>query len=476
MKKILSLCIILDPIHRLQLFVLKTNIFNQYILVNLNHIRESFERYTGLSTTLLSPIKTQLQNNKNHEQLQDQSQHNFNEDPRRVFTKKTNGEETRSMQGLDAHPLKLVTPTNHVLPDVARLRRASWAFTTRRVPHDVACSTIRPKGSPCAGDLVLARVDAIGHHAGLQLPDGRRKVMFEGDEIVVAYGSRYASSQFEALLPETMGPCHLVAGGGVASRAISWHNRITKGPTHITPIGLLVDADGQHINLRDFAIQPKNQISTPRPVTVAVVGTSMDSGKTQTAAYFARGLIASGLQVGYAKITGTGAGGDTWLLKDAGASPVLDFTDAGMATTYMASPEEIECILMTLVDEIAQEGVDAIILEIADGVFQRETATLLQSPVFNQLVDGIVVAARDSMGASAGVNWLNNQNTQVLALSGVISSAPLQSEEARVALDLPVYNREDLSTSNTAMNLIDQAQLNIDNISNKTKNIVGAIH
>lgn len=470
MNKMLSLSsgIILDSIHRFKLLAPKLNIFNQYNSVNFRHIRERLVRHTGSPTRLYSPITMQPQYKKHCEQLQDQLQHTLNESPERILTNKADAVKLRSVLEPNTQPLKSMTSTNRMQPDVARLHRASWAFTTRRVPHDIANSTIRPEGSPNAGDLVLARVDAIGHHAGLQLTNGRRKVMFEGDEIVVVYGNRYASSQFEALLPETMGPCHLVAGGGLASRAVSWHNRITKGPTHITPVGLLVDADGQRINLRDFAIQPKNQISLPHPTTVAVVGTSMDSGKTQTAAYFAKGLIAGGLRVGYAKITGTGAGGDTWLLKDAGAAPVLDFTDAGMATTYMVSPEKIESILMTLVVQIAREGVDVIILEIADGVFQRETATLLQSPVFNQLVSGIVVAARDSMGASAGVNWLNTQNTQVLAISGVISSAPLQSEEAKRTLALPVYNREELATAITAMSLIDQMQLDTNKVSYKT--------
>lgn len=432
---------------------------NQRYAAFVAKIREYLIRHIEASSEVHSHSATQAQIKKNCEQTQE-IQYALKDYEQITINKPDD---------VIIHPPKLKASTGNMSSDVLRLRRASWAFTTRRVPQSVAYSTIRPEGSPDAGDLVLARVDVLGHHKGLQLPRGRRKIMFVGDEIVVAYGNRYASSQFEAFIPETMGPCHLVAGGGVASRAISWHNRISRGPTHITPIGLLVDADSQRINLRDFAIQPKNQINASLPMTVAVVGTSMDSGKTQTAAFFARGLIASGLKVGYAKITGTGAGGDIWLLKDAGASPVLDFTDAGMATTYMAPPDKIESILVTLVSQIAQEGVDAIVIEIADGVFQRETTTLLQSPVFDQIVKGIIVASGDSMGASAGVNWLNNnQNTPVLALSGVISSAPLQAEEARKALGLPVYNREELSEATTAMNLIDLAQLSINTNSDKT--------
>src|SRR5262245_3329437 len=100
-----------------------------------------------------------------------------------------------------------------------RLRRAAWAFTTRRVSN--GAFTLLHEGAPQAGDLVLARVDAIGYHGALQLTSGRRKTLFVGDEIVVAYGNRYAPNQFEAVVPRTLGPCHLVAGGGVAGKARS---------------------------------------------------------------------------------------------------------------------------------------------------------------------------------------------------------------------------------------------------------------
>lgn len=344
------------------------------------------------------------------------------------------------------------------LADIARLRRASWAFTTRRVPHRAAWSTIPPNGRPLAGDLLLARVDAIGHHDGLQLPNGRRRQLFVGDEIVLAYGNRYACSQFEALVPETMGPCHLVAAGGIAARAVSWHDRIVKGPTHITPIALLANEDGRRINLRDFAVEPIALAIDSTPAVIAVLGSAMDSGKTQTAAFLVRGLAAGGLRAGYAKVTGTGAGGDTWLLKDAGANPVLDFTDAGLASTYMASQEEIDCVLVTLIAHIARQGVDAIVLEIADGIFQRETAALLRSSLFARFVGGTVLAARDAMGASAGAESLRAVSMPVLALSGLLSASPLQCAEAKAATGLPVYTREGLATAGNAMEIIGRAQ------------------
>ena len=85
--------------------------------------------------------------------------------------------------------------------------------------------------------------------------------------------------------------------------------------------------------------------------------------------------------MGFAKITGTGSGGDTWLLKDAGAHPVLDFTDAGLASTYLEPAWEIQRVFTTLVGHLTLATVDAIVLEIADGVLQAESAALLKSCV-----------------------------------------------------------------------------------------------
>lgn len=344
--------------------------------------------------------------------------------------------------------------------DLARLRNASWAFTTRRIPAGTGTAVLPLNGSPEVGDLVLARVDLVGHHSGLQLINGRRRHLFPGDDIVVAYGHRYASSQFEAEVPETFGPCHLVAGGGIASRSKSWHVRITKGPTQITPIGLVGSADGNRLNLRDFGLRPSNTHKDYEPTCIAVVGTSMDSGKTQTCVHLTRGLVSAGLRVGYAKLTGTGAGGDIWWLKDAGADPVVDFTDAGMPSTYLAPMDAIENAAQALLEHVAGHGVDAIVVEIADGVLQRETAALLGSDVIAEKIGGIVLSAQDSMGATAGVSWLEDYTAPVLALSGVLSASPLQVVEATNSTGLPCVDREGLAVPDNALRLLRSAQAN----------------
>ena len=79
------------------------------------------------------------------------------------------------------------------------LQAATRAFSTRRVGAEalVAIET-HDSTPPRAGDLVLARVDSLGQHTRLQRPSGRRKLLFPGDSIVVAYGNRYACGVFRA--------------------------------------------------------------------------------------------------------------------------------------------------------------------------------------------------------------------------------------------------------------------------------------
>jgi hypothetical protein len=339
------------------------------------------------------------------------------------------------------------------LAEAARIGHAAWAFTTRRVDRG-ACGLDREVKVPMAGDLVLARVDVIGYHSELQLPDGRRKHLFIGDEIVLAYGNRYAPNRFEAVVPKTLGPCQLVAAGGVAGRALSWHASLSKSATQITPLGLLTGPNGDPVNLRDHALPTVDHAPTLHPPTIAVVGTTMDSGKTQSAAYLVKGLTHAGRRVGYAKVTGTGSGGDTWFLKDAGADPVLDFTDAGLASTYLVPPAGMRRVFLTLMAHLARSGVDAIVLEIADGVLQGETEALLESSLFGGMVDGVLFTACDAMGAVGGVAWLKHRNLPPIGLGGVLTSSPLQRREASKATGLPVYARADLAQATTARSIL----------------------
>ncbi|MDJ0739682.1 MAG: molybdopterin-guanine dinucleotide biosynthesis protein MobB [Gammaproteobacteria bacterium] len=305
---------------------------------------------------------------------------------------------------------------------------------------------------PRAGDLVLAEVLSLGHHKRLESPHGRRAQLHIGDEIVVAYANRYAPDQFEAEVPADLGDCDLVAAGGIASQLVS-RNASTRRPTRIRPIGLIGDRDGTPLNVRGWAMDSR-PIPKPLPPVIVVAGTAMNAGKTTTAASLVRGLTRAGKRVGAAKVTGTGAGGDYWQMTDAGAVEVVDFTDAGFASTYLLPGHEVEKIFLRLLSHLGNQRVDVIVVEVADGILQAETADLLSSPGFSYYYDRLVFAAGDAMGAVAGVQWLQARGLDVAAVSGALTAAPLAVREAATALGLPVLTKNQLGDAASAAALL----------------------
>ena len=339
----------------------------------------------------------------------------------------------------------------------ARLERAKRSFATRRVLLDEVAS-IDPTLRPRAGDLTLARVTRVGQHSGLQQPDGRRATLFSGDEVIVAFGNRYAPDQFEALVPEDMGPCALAAGGGIAARVVASHARM-KIPTQLLPLGVLCDREGRALNVGDFRL-PRLDLPAQLPPVIVVAGTSMNAGKTTAAAQLVHGLTRAGLRVGAGKLTGTGACADTMLMRDAGARAVLDFTDAGLASTYLAPLEDIERSAEQIVAHLAASHIDAIVVEIADGLYQSETSALLRSPRLRQLIGGLLFASPDAMGAVAGVHWLLRHGIQPVGLAGAMTASPLGIREAEAATQLPVYTSAALAEPQVASRLLLAASMN----------------
>lgn len=331
-----------------------------------------------------------------------------------------------------------------ILP-ATRLQAAKQAFSTRRVPI-AAMKTIEKHPSIItSGDIVLAKVISLGSHKRIELPTGRKATLLPGDEIILSFGNRYAPDQYEAYIPNTLEPCHMVAAGGVAAKAVTWHSRLS-GPTQIEPIGIVCNSEGKAINLKDYAIAPQN--SDLPDLTFGVFGTSMNAGKTTTAAALVKSFSEAGYNVGAAKVTGTGAGGDLWLMRDYGALEALDFTDAGFPTTFQTDPNELIHGTRTLLCELKARQCEIAILEIADGLYQNETAALAKSDDFRSLLNGTFFAAGDAMGAAAGALHLEALGHQLCGVSGAMTRSPLAIREVQTAITTPVYTLDDMVNPN----------------------------
>lgn len=337
----------------------------------------------------------------------------------------------------------------------ARLLAAKAAYTTRFVHAALTTNpgafTVEtdPTQKPQPGDVVLAQVTNIGQHKRLESPQSRRQMLFIGDEVLVAYGSRYAPDQFEAFIPEDLSATNLVAAGGMAATVTAQHANISKA-TQLQPIGLLT-RNGHTVNLADYAphhVSPTpipDATETTTPKVILVFGSSMNSGKSATVASLVKGIARSGLRVAAGKATGTGSGNDPNSFADAGAETVLDFTDFGHPSTFTLPYEQIKAILLSLRAELVATAPDVIVIEVADGLFQPETARLLTDKDVQAGTDRVVYASVDALGSVAGAETLQTAGLDLAAVTGVMTASPLATREAAAALPVNVINTFDLA-------------------------------
>lgn len=331
------------------------------------------------------------------------------------------------------------------------LEQAKWSFSTRRVRREDSVELNTNYNQVKPGDLILGRVMQLGQHKGIQLTSGRRALIFPGDLVVLPCAARYAPDQFEGIAEIDPQGADMLAGGGCLGKMRA-HNERIKPATKILPLGRLMGDTGEPINVANYAISAANTISSI-PV-IAVLGTAMNSGKTLATAQLSLGLRQAGLKVASIKATGTGAFGDYNEYLDSGVHYVADFTDAGMATTYLMPLEQIKDGIRRLLTASEEAGCDVVIMEIADGLFQRETSALIKDPEIQERLSGVVFACGDAVAAAGGVAELRQHGYEPNVLTGILSCSPMASEEAIQVTGVPVLSKSELADPSEAMSLL----------------------
>ena len=319
----------------------------------------------------------------------------------------------------------------------------SAAFTIR--PSQV--KFYRPLDKlPQPGDVVYGIVSRIGQHSSLENAFGRIHIIHDGTKAVFVFGNRYAPDFYEGLVPdELIEEIDLIARSGVIG-IVETKNSMIKDPTKVKILGYVCDETGSVLNTQNFSlIKPRHTIKKqPRSRMILVCGTSMNSGKSMAAAACCWALTSMGYNVRASKVTGTASLKDILLMNDAGANPYADFTYLGYPSTYLLSEEQLLDIFNNLDLKYANNPKNFWVVELADGIIQRETALLLGSPEVTSRIYKLIFCANDAFGAIGGLRTLKEKfNLIPDALSGLCSSSPLHVRELSAFTDIPVFNSAD---------------------------------
>lgn len=304
---------------------------------------------------------------------------------------------------------------------------------------------------PKAGDAAVFRVKKLGKHNSIQAITENNCYIFPGDHIMGVFGNRYATKQFEGYVPEEYHrEYHILGKGATIGVLASMHEKFEDiGPTTLRLMGYVTDETGAVVNTKYLDRVPVS-FNTHRPRNYDVVlslGSNMDSGKTTSAAYLCRGIKMAKKKSAYIKLTGTVYTHDRHYAMDCGADVSVDFSTCGFPSTYMCGLDEILNLYETLLLQVEESNPDVVVVEIADGLLQRETSMLLNSRKFMNTVHRVLFSAGGSLAALNGVNVLNRLSIEPFAISGLLTTSPLLVKEVQNNTDIPVLLKEELGSA-----------------------------
>lgn len=297
------------------------------------------------------------------------------------------------------------------------------------------------KKSPEVGDLIYGEIFELGHHQLVESRFARMHTLNVGTRSIFVFGNRYAPDQFEGLVPDSIEDhVDLFSRGGVIGK-VNIQNQLIGVATKVRVLGYACDARGNVINTKNHVLlQPKNITRKKRGAkTILCIGTSMNSGKTHAAAACCYAISSIGKRVRAAKMTGTASLKDILLMNDCGAEHIADFTYFGYPSTYLMEPEQLLQMYHSFDLKYGNNPNNYLVIEFADGIFQRETAMLLKMPEIRKRIHKLIFCASDSTGVFGGLQILKEQFDLIPdAISGLCSSSPLAMREIQSFSDLPI--------------------------------------
>ncbi len=238
-----------------------------------------------------------------------------------------------------------------------------WSSLTRVIRHEGRDVDWRPRerGAWAEGDLIAAEAESAG--GVIEAPDGHYVRVETGDVVMGALGTRRATLEIVGGWRDVRedGRIQSLTRGGVLGRITSAATELTPYVIDLSYLGH-VRLDGEPTRLRDWMLAPAGPPRHPRTPTIALIGTSMSSGKTTAARMLIRRLTSMGLRVVGAKLAGVARFADVLSMRDSGAEAVFDFVDGGLPSTAMPRDVVVESTrrVLAAVDAL---GADVLVAE-----------------------------------------------------------------------------------------------------------------
>jgi len=234
-----------------------------------------------------------------------------------------------------------------------------------------------------------------------------------GDPVWILGGDGYAGS-FESALPEYGKPIAATIRGALPGQAV-----------------------GSALNVADFepaqAATGRGEASEGRPLTVAVVGSRMDCGKSTT------GLRARGRRTATGKVTGFGCYHET---VEHEGDCCLDFTDYGLPSTCGKDGTRVRRIARRVLDDLRRQQPDVVILEFGEALIGPYRVDEVLEDLSSE-IDLTLFVALDQCGVAGGIERFRQLGIEVAHITGPVANTPIAVQIIESRHGLPAEtNRE----------------------------------
>jgi hypothetical protein len=323
----------------------------------------------------------------------------------------------------------------------SRLVKTSWVAGKLQRKLGKPVSELRFQQTnlpPQVGDCVLTRITKVGNHKRLFTDDNQYARIYNQHYLIGVLGTRYATDAYHAKGID-LSQLHVLTNGGLLGTVCDSHSSMSS-PTRLELFGYLVDDFGNRINFKDTFYRPTHSIPDINPIFT--VGTGMNSGKTTSTARLAHALANQGTRVAVLKLTGSASHRDIHEYNATGAVFTADFSDYGFPSTYLCSLSELEGLYGQMMQDAAAASPDLVLIEIADGVYQRETEMLLNSPVIKSSSSGMILTALCAASAVAIEQAVRGMAWDPIAVTGLITNSPLFVQEFSARSKTPVISTD----------------------------------
>lgn len=266
------------------------------------------------------------------------------------------------------------------------------------------------------GDVIAVRVltDKAQYNT-LELTTGRMSPLRAGDVIAGALGHRRALVGYAGRIPRSLSvgqTMNILNLGGVLGECTSAAPSVGP-PFEVEVLGQVLDfpfvASRKAVpaNISDGCAALDETLDLKGVPVVAMVGSCMNSGKTEACLALINEFGRMGKKVVGGKATGVSLRRDVLAMEDAGASRTMVFTDLGVVTTSAANAAPLA---RTILNRLAEEKPDVIVLELGDGLIgEYGVDAILADASLRSGFRSIVLAANDPVAAWGGVQILKDR-------------------------------------------------------------------